>query len=95
MDTQPVELAARNLDRRPERVEQILPTGATAADVREEGERTRRSFDAAAERLRDSIRTIAEGQAALLASMQSLRAELKADAATLDRRLTRLEARRR
>jgi hypothetical protein len=122
-----------NLDRRTERIEQILPTLATKEELRiaiaeavaplatkeelrtaiaeavaplatkaevrsaiaEEGERTRRHFDVVAEGLRDDIRLIAEGQVALQRGFEDQRQEfsaLKADVASLDVRVTRLEA---
>jgi hypothetical protein len=55
----------RNVDRRLARVEQILPTLATKAELRSEiaaeGDRTRRHFDVVAESLRDDIRLLADG----------------------------------
>ncbi|HEY7790761.1 MAG TPA: hypothetical protein VIC33_09640 [Vicinamibacterales bacterium] len=76
------------MNKRLTRVEQILPTLATKADlaaaieplatkadVAKEGETTRRHFDAVAER-----------------KVEDLRTELKADIRGLDRRLMRLEA---
>ena len=65
------------------------------AEIREEGERTRRYFDVVAERLESSINLIAEGHEHLDAKIDAVRDELKADVAALDRRVTRLEARRR
>ena len=65
------------------------------AEIREEGERTRRYFDVVAERLQASINVIAEGHAHLDAKIDGVRLELKADIGHLDRRVTRLEARRR
>ena len=67
-----MEQLLRNLDRRMARVEQILPTLATQAElgetrselrteIRAEGERTRRHFDIVGESLRDDIRLLAEG----------------------------------
>ena len=64
-------------------------------EIREEGERTRRYFDVVAERLESSIGLIAEGHAHLDAKIDGVRLELKADIASLDRRVTRLETRRR
>ena len=88
MDGRTMEEVVENLNRRVDRIEQILPTLATKDDlqraiaplatkdeVRAEGERTRAHFDAVAERLEHQIRLIAEG---LL---------------SLEQRMTRLEAR--
>jgi hypothetical protein len=65
------------------------------AEIREEGDRTRRYFDVVAERLETSINIIAEGHPHLDAKIDGVRRELKADIADLDRRVTKLEARRR
>jgi hypothetical protein len=65
------------------------------AAIGEEGERTRRYFDVVAERLETSINLIAEGHAHLDAKIDGVRRELKADIAGLDRRVTKLETRRR
>jgi len=64
-------------------------------EIREEGERTRRYFDVVAERLESAIGVIAEGHAHLDAKIDGVRLELKADISALDRRVTRLETRRR
>jgi hypothetical protein len=79
-----LERLLKNLARRIQRIERILPTLATKEGLRtaveeaarEEGERTRRHFDMVAESLRDNIKIIAEGHL------------------SLDARLTRLERRR-
>lgn len=60
--------------------------------IREDGQQTRRHFDVIAESLRDDIRMLAEGQAALHQRVDVFRNELKADIAALDRRVMRLEA---
>ena len=95
MDAETMEQRVNDLDRRVGRVEQILPTLATKADleaaieplatraelraaieplatrtelhaaIAESEERMRRHFDVVAESLRDDIRLIAEGLAAL------------------------------
>ena len=93
MELETMEQLVNDLDRRVERVEQILPTLATKADLRatkadleagianaieplatraelraaiaESEERMRTHFDVVAESLRDDIRLIAEGLAAL------------------------------
>ena len=88
MDGRTMEEVLENLNRRVDRIEQILPTLATKDDlrkaiaplatkeeVRAEGERTRAHFNAVAERLEEQIRLLAE---ALL---------------SIEQRLTRLEAR--
>lgn len=64
------------------------------AEIREEGDRTRRHFDVLIESVRDDIRLLAEGLAALHHRVEDVRTELKADIAALDRRVMRLEARR-
>lgn len=133
MDLSDLKEDVKNLDRRLERVEQILPTLATKedlrplatraevhialgnaiaplatkeeleaairplatkAELREEGERTRRHFDVIAESLHDKITLIAEGHAALSASLDTFRQETRAGLAHHDLRITRLEAKR-
>jgi hypothetical protein len=94
MDVRAMEQLLRNLDRRVERIEQILPTLATKDELRAQGEQTRRHFDVVAESLRDDIRLIAEGQAALTHGVAAMRTELQQDIAGLDRRLIRLEGSR-
>lgn len=87
----------RNLDQRVGRIEQILPTLATRAELREESERTRRHFDIVAERLRDDIRLLDEGQASLAVQFQELRievTEVKNEIGRRDARFTRFEASR-
>lgn len=64
------------------------------AAIREEGTRTRSSFNAVAERLETNIQLIAEGQMALQERFEDLRKDVKGDIAQLDRRVTRLEASR-
>lgn len=64
-------------------------------EIREEGERTRRYFDVVAERLESSISVVADGYTHLDAKIDGVRTELKDDIAALDRRVTRLETRRR
>jgi hypothetical protein len=94
MDVRAMEQLLRNLDRRVERIEQILPTLATKDELRAQGEQTRRHFDVVAESLRDDIRLIAEGQAALTHGVAAMRTELKQDIAGLARRLIHLEGSR-
>jgi hypothetical protein len=89
-----LEGVVRNVNDRVTRIEQILPTLATRDDMREEGERTRRHFDAVAERLEDHIQLIAEGQGALQEQVDGFKKEMRSDMARLDRRLMRLEASR-
>jgi hypothetical protein len=103
-----LEQVVRNIDRRLERVEQILPTLATRdelqaaiaplatrEEVRTEARETRRHFDIIAESLRDDIRIIAEGQVALSAKFDRFRRHVDRELAKVDERLTVLEARRR
>ncbi|OFW15917.1 MAG: hypothetical protein A3H29_12185 [Acidobacteria bacterium RIFCSPLOWO2_02_FULL_67_21] len=105
-----MESLLKNVDRRLQRVEQILPTLATKDDLQgfatkddlqrfatkddlvQSAEHTRRYFDIVAERLRDDIRLIAEGQAHLARRVEEFRTELTTDIAGLDRRVMRLEA---
>jgi len=106
VDPVETERLLRSLDRRVSAVEQILPTVATRADLeaaiaplatraemREEGERTRRHFDVVAESLRQDIRLVAEAQAASGVNIDALALELRRGLAVHERRLTRLEAR--
>ncbi len=65
------------------------------AEMREEGERTRRHFDVVAERLEDKITLLAEGQAAIHEKMDRGFGEVRSELTKLDRRVTSLEARRR
>ena len=67
---------------------------ATRAEVREEGERTRRHFDMVAESMRDDIRIVAEGHVALHQRLEEVRRKAKERDASLDKRVTRLEAKR-
>ena len=59
--------------------------------LEEEGERTRRHFDVVAEDMKASVEKIAEGHGVLGARIEGVRAELKADLAKHERRITRLE----
>ena len=77
-----------------ELAEAIAPL-ATKTETREEGERTRRHFDAVAERLEGQIRLIAEGLLALQERMDSRFSELMTEIVRLDRRVMRLEVSRR
>jgi hypothetical protein len=63
-------------------------------EIREEGDRTRRHFDAVAERLEGHIQLIAEGQVALQQQFDGFKTEVRRDISGLDRRLMRLEASR-
>jgi hypothetical protein len=105
---EPLETVVRSIDFRLGRVEQILPTLATKdefreavaklatkEELREEGERTRRHFDVVAERLEGHIRLIAEAHEALRESTDRRFGEVDARLDGLDRRVTRLESRRR
>jgi hypothetical protein len=72
-----------------------LPTRAEMDDaIRAEGVETRRHFDVVAERLQSSISLIAKRYLALDRKVDDLLAELKADIANPDRRVTRRESRR-
>lgn len=106
MDGRTMEEVLENLNRRVDRIEQILPTLATKDDlqkaiaplatkeeVRAEGERTRAHFDAVAERLEEQIRLLAEGLLSLTRQFEEFKAETNARFAEVDRRLARLEAR--
>ena len=106
MDGRTMEEVLENLNRRVDRIEQILPTLATKDDlrkaiaplatkeeVRAEGERTRAHFDAVAERLEEQIRLLAEGLLSLTRQFEEFKAETNARFAEMDRRLARLEAR--
>ena len=72
-------------------VEQILPTLATKADIRADGEQTRRHIDFVGERLHADLRLIAEGVTALQASTDAYHAAVMGVLVQHDRRLTRLE----
>jgi len=69
------------------------------SEIREEGERTtervKRYFDIVAERLESSVKVIAEGHVHLDTKIDGVRNGLKGDITALDRRVTRLETRRR
>ena len=67
---------------------------ATRVEMHEEGERTRRHFDAVTERLESQIRLLAEGCSALREQLNAFRVDVKADFAAVNRRLMRLEASR-
>ncbi len=101
MDVLEMEALLKSVDQRLQRVEQILPTLATQADLRElatsawvqqMAEDTRRHFDIVSEKLRDDIRLIAESQTHLIQRVDDYRAELKLNVASLDRRLMGVEA---
>ena len=101
MDVLEMEALLKNVDQRFERDEHILPTlatkddltrFATKVDLEERHEDTRRYFDIVAERLRDDIRLIAEGQVHLAQRVEESRIDLKTDIAAMDSRLMRLEA---
>lgn len=73
-------------------IEPLATREEMRAAIREEGERTRSSFNAVAERLETKIQLIAEGQAGLQERFEGLRTDFKDDRSQLDRRVTRLEA---
>lgn len=64
-------------------------------ELREEGARTRRHFDVVAERLEGSIRLLAEGHEAYRESTDRRFQAVDVALTRLDRRVTRLEGRRR
>ena len=78
----------RNLATRDE-----LARFATKEDMLAEGARTRAHFDAVAERLESQIRILADGLMSLDKRFEDFRSETRANFATVDRRLLRLEAR--
>ncbi len=71
--------------------EAVVPL-ATKAELREEGERTRRHFDVVAESVRDDIQLIAEGHIDLGRRMDARHHELAQADARLDARVSRLES---
>lgn len=78
----------RNIDRRLDRVEQILPTLATREELREEFERSRRHSDVLFESLKDDIRLVAEGLATMQAKLEQ---HIGPTLHNHDRRITALE----
>ena len=86
-----LEKRVENLEHRVATVEQLLPTLATKADVKEEGEQTRRHIGIVFESLRADVRLIAEGLAALQGSTDARHADIMSVLMQHDRRLTRLE----
>lgn len=78
----------RNLATRDE-----LARYATKEDMLAEGARTQAHFDSVAERLETQIRVVAEGLLSLDRRFEDFRNETRANFATVDRRLLRLEAR--
>jgi len=77
-----------------EAIDRAVAPLATKDEVRAEGERTRRHFDVVAESLRSEIRLIAEGHGHLSQRMDASEARTAHEIASLDRRVTRLEAKR-
>lgn len=65
MDTKEMETLLRNIDARTRRMEQILPTLATKAELREQGDRIILRTEVLIESFRDDIRLIAENQTML------------------------------
>ena len=98
VDGNELETQIKNIDERTSRIELILVTKedakafATKDDVREEGERTRRHFDVVAEKLKQDIALIAEGQQAGATSVNSRFREVDATLESHDKRLMKLEA---
>jgi hypothetical protein len=88
MDAVEMEDVLRNLDRRGEGIEQILPTLIDE----ETGEATEARGDVALDRLRNEIRRLAEALVALDRRDASQHGGLKGELAHVNRRITRLEA---
>ena len=84
-----MEDAITNRDRRLVSVEQILPTLATKDDLREAFVTARRHADVRLEDVRDDIRKVAEGVAALTTVVQSMGARFEA----VDRRFDSIDLR--
>ena len=63
--------------------------------VTREGERTRRHFDVVAERIESYVRLVSEGHSNVDQKIDRVRTDLETQTADPDRRVTRLEARRR
>ena len=103
MPPQPLDDVVQNVNDRLTRAEQILPALATKTDLaeavallatkaelKEEGERTRRYFDVVAERLEGHIRLLAEGQVALRENLDARFGAMDKRLDGLDRRLMRV-----
>ena len=71
----------------------VLKGFATKNDVREEGERTRRHFDAVADQMKADIALIAEGHAATRTYVDGRLDESRAELKSLDKRIMKLETR--
>lgn len=69
-----------------------LKTFATRDDVREEGERTRRHFDAVAEEFLSQVKLVSEGTAFLSERVDRELGDVRSTVRALDRRVIRLEA---
>ena len=65
-----LEQRTESLERRVDRIEQVLPTLATKADLRASEERMRTHFNVVTESLRHDIRLVAEAVAALSERVQ-------------------------
>ena len=89
-----LEKRVENLEHQSETVDQILPTLATKADIKEDGEQTRRHIGIVFESLRADVRLIAEGQSAGQKSLDATRADVMRVLEQHDRRLMRLEGSR-
>ncbi|MGE3842816.1 MAG: hypothetical protein AB7I50_14665 [Vicinamibacterales bacterium] len=74
-------------------IEPLATRAEMRAEIREEGERTRRHFAVVAEGLGESLKSIADGHAALTQQLSDMKAAHDGDIARLDARVTRLEAR--
>ena len=73
-------------------LEAAIALVATKAEVKAEGEETRRHFNVVAESLSADIRMVAEGLVALVARVDAQHAEIKGVLVNHDRRLLRLES---
>jgi hypothetical protein len=71
----------------------VLKGFATKNDVREEGERTRRHFDAVADQMKADIALIAEGHAATRTYVDGRLDDSRAELKSLDKRIMKLETR--
>ena len=104
MSEHSMEETVTNLNTRVERIEQILATLVTKADLvtavaplatraelLAQGDKTRRHFDVVAERLNAHIRLIAQGHGVLADKIDDLATDMRRADAALDRRILRLE----
>ena len=88
-----MEDALKNLEHRPSRVEQILPTLATRQDLHDAFETARRHTDIRVEDVRDDLRKVAEGVATLTMVVQDMGARFERRFETVDRRFETIDRR--